>query len=217
MNHLTRLIHFFGPTESDLPEIKKEMTIENIKINGFTSFFFKGLLFTATLTATVALSRAAKKIILSSAITVIGLVILLNIVNYSMGTRVLYEKGIFVRKEGIFKNRKLVRGKVFLKTGQVQIGTFKQGKLVQGKAYFPTGTIYDGSWQNELFVKGTIVRPITAVRMEQGDFDNLSLVKGIRTYSDDRVLAGTFEKDQLVEGTISYRDGIIAHLRAEKE
>lgn len=213
MNYLTRVTHLFGPKASDLPEIKEGMKIENIKINGFASLLFKSLLSVLTLAVTVALSISAKKIMIASAITVIGFIILLNIINYSFGTRVTYEKGKLILMEGIFKDGKFVRGKVFTHTGHVYVGTFEQGKLVQGKAYFPSGAIYEGSWKNSQFVKGTILHPVTEGPIEQGEFIHSLLVKGVRIYPDGRVLAGTFEKNQLIDGTITYQDGTIAPVR----
>lgn len=108
--------------KKDLPTNKGKIGIETFKTNGHISVIAKTILSLATVGYVVPKAIAlgsGGSLLLAGVVTIIGAVILMNIINYTMSVRVKYS------------------------TGAVEEGSFNKGALVRGTKFYPPKSLAD--------------------------------------------------------------------------
>lgn len=188
-----------------LPKGKDIKSSHNIKISGYASVFFKTLFSVGSLAISgkvVSILIAANQIYAAAAAASVGLFILLKIVNYSLGTRIIFLDGEI--QEGVFnKEGCLVKGKVIIPNDQVQEGTY-EGDIFTGKVTYKSGRIEEGVFHDRL-TEGTITYPNRQVEMGTFNKDGF-LIDGTIKCPDGTVIVGKLIENDYTEGKITYPD-----------
>jgi hypothetical protein len=127
---------------------------------------------------------------------------------------------------GKFVDMHLVEGKCIDATGREDVGTFKDDKLIEGVITYPDGVVKKGKFdKGYILLEGKITycnddsdsdcsddsncSDNSDVYTEEGKFIDEQLVEGKVTYADGMIEEGKFIDEQLVEGKVIYSDGQI--------
>lgn len=109
-------------------------------------------------------------------------------------------EGQMGQEKGIFKNERLINGKITIPGGAYKDGTFDDnGYLIKGK-WLHRGDLYEGDFHGFYLAKGT--KTLADGTVLEGTFiDDKLHGEGEIRYPDNRISKGTFEREQLIKGT----------------